>query len=73
MYRHEDVVKTTDHAKGVVKALFDHLMAVPEHLPLAWREFGDMADERVRARVISDYIAGMTDRFALNLHSQLFT
>ena len=73
MYRHENVVKTTDHAKGVVRDLFQYLMKKPETMPPEWRDFGDMGDENTRARVVSDYIAGMTDRFALHLHEQLFT
>ncbi|TNE42211.1 MAG: deoxyguanosinetriphosphate triphosphohydrolase [Alphaproteobacteria bacterium] len=73
MYRHKEVVRTTDHAKGVVKDLFEHLMECPHELPAEWRDYGDMGNEAARARVISDYIAGMTDRFALNLHAELFT
>lgn len=73
MYRHKDVVQATDRAKEVVRDMFDHLMGTPEDLPKEWHAFGDMAEESSRARVISDYIAGMTDRFALALHGRIFT
>ena len=58
-------------AKRVVRALFDVFMAEPETLPPQWRgEAG--ASEAARARAVCDYIAGMTDRYAMREHQRLF-
>lgn len=72
MYRHHDVVEMIVKAKDVVQDLFGHFMASPGSLPDEWMRLG-VDEETHRARVVSDYIAGMTDRFALALHKRLFT
>ena len=48
------------------------LFAEPELLPGDWRRRSENRDETGRARVVADYIAGMTDRYALDLHRKLF-
>ena len=45
---------------------------IPNCLPLAWRERAEQAETQARARLVADYIAGMTDRFALDEHKRLF-
>jgi dGTPase len=55
-------------ALGVVKMLFMHYLEHPEGLP---PEFAPASDEELVARV-TDYIAGMTDRFAINRYEELF-
>jgi dGTPase len=72
MYRHPSVVEMTDHAKNVVRDLFELFMQSPKELPGEWAEHGVKSDEHERARLVSDYIAGMTDRFAINLHQNHF-
>jgi len=67
MYRHERVVRIMDDAEAVVRALFGRYMATPRDVP--WNLSGD--DEE-RARQIADFIAGMTDRYALSEHGRLF-
>ncbi len=67
MYRHETVKRMRVETAQVVRALFAAFMAEPSHLPKGWRADGELA----QARMISDYIAGMTDRFALQLHKQI--
>ena len=64
MYRHDKVNQKTAQVQQVLRALFDHFMAAPLDLPEGWQEEARGSDIR-RARVIADYIAGMTDRFAL--------
>ena len=64
MYRHDKVRETIEQAQHALRALFDHFMAAPLDLPEGWQEEARGSDIR-RARVIADYIAGMTDRFAL--------
>ncbi len=65
LYRHPQVMETTDRAAVVVKDLFAHLMAHPE-------EIGEeRASTSSLPRVVADYIAGMTDRFAIREHERL--
>lgn len=72
MYRHHIVNRMTSKARRVVAQMFELLFHEPELLPTAWRARAQEKDEHGRARVIADYIAGMTDRYALELHRKLF-
>ncbi|MBL8334700.1 MAG: deoxyguanosinetriphosphate triphosphohydrolase [Rubrivivax sp.] len=65
LYRHEQVVQTTTEARRVVQDLFDAYLADPTNLP------PDHAAMPDRHRAVADYIAGMTDRFALREHQRL--
>jgi dGTPase len=47
-------------------------MADAKLLPMGWREEGLLNDESRQARQVCDFIAGMTDRYALEQHQQLF-
>ena len=69
MYRAPSVVEMRKEVTGVVKDLFPHFLDHPEMLPRRWREDIENADGKTElARIVSDYIAGMTDRFALQCH-----
>jgi len=72
MYRHPRVMHVMDQATGVVKSLFARYSADAEALPVEWREGLADTDEPARARRIADFIAGMTDRYALAEHARLF-
>jgi dGTPase len=72
MYRHFRVNRMTSKARRVVRDLFDLFVAEPECLPNDWQERTRAADARLRARLVCDYIAGMTDRYALDEHRRLF-
>jgi len=72
MYRHFLVNRMTSKARRVVKDLFSLLHAEPGCLPPEWRRLTDGAGTSKTARVVADYIAGMTDRFALDEHRRLF-
>ncbi|MEW5728278.1 MAG: deoxyguanosinetriphosphate triphosphohydrolase [Pseudomonadota bacterium] len=72
MYRHFMVNRMTSKARRVVKDLFTLLFAEPECLPPEWRRQADGKGTAKTARVVADYIAGMTDRFALDEHRRLF-
>jgi dGTPase len=72
MYRHSRVTKVMDQAADVVRALFAHYSARPRDMPAEWGEHLSGLDEAVRARHIADFIAGMTDRYALAEHARLF-
>ncbi len=71
MYRHDRVMRMTTEVKGVAKELFQHFQATPTALPEEWRDGTGSLDEKGRARLIADYIAGMTDRFAMQEHARL--
>ncbi len=72
MYRHERVGRVMRAAEGVLQDLFAHFTAHPTDLPTEWRGGVADADESTRARRIADYIAGMTDRYALIEHAKYF-
>jgi dGTPase len=72
MYRHERVMRVMADAERVVHDLFAHYMATPADLPAEWGERLDITDTSARARRIGDYIAGMTDRYALIEHAKYF-
>lgn len=72
MYRHARVMRVMDQAAGVIKNLFARYSADVEALPAEWREGLADAEEPARARRIADFIAGMTDRYALAEHARLF-
>jgi dGTPase len=72
MYRHFKVNRMLSKAKRVIAELFTLLLAEPGVLPPRWAQLCDEAGSVRTARVVSDYIAGMTDRFALQEHRRLF-
>ena len=72
MYRHGHVMHEMDHAAGVVRDLFARYSREPRDLPAEWREGLDSAAAPARVRRIADFIAGMTDRYALAEYARLF-
>ena len=72
MYRHYKLNRMTAKAKRVVGDLFDLFLHDPSCLPDEWSVLAGDANSEQTARLVADYIAGMTDRFALDEHSRLF-
>jgi len=72
MYRHYRVNRMSSKARRVVHDLFALYLAEPQCLPSEWRELAAGPDGQQTARVAADYLAGMTDRFALDEHHRLF-
>jgi dGTPase len=72
MYRHDRVMGVMDQASGVVRDLFARYSTRAGDLPAEWQDGLAGADEAARARRIADFIAGMTDRYALAEHARLF-
>jgi len=72
MYRHFKVNRMLTKAKRVVSDLFTLFLAEPGVLPTPWGQLCDAGGTARTARVVSDYIAGMTDRFALEEHRRMF-
>ena len=72
MYRAPAVVTMRKYVTQVVNDLFPLFMREPQLLPKQWRKDVEEArDQQALARIVADYIAGMTDRFALQEHSRL--
>ena len=72
MYRAPSVVKMRKEVTEAVTTLFPLFMQHPELLPKQWRKDVQKAkDDVALARIVVDYIAGMTDRFALQEHERL--
>jgi len=76
VYRHYRVVRMTSKSQRVVRDLFQALAEDPRLLPDEYRAAASILEETRglagRARAVADYIAGMTDRFALDEHRKLF-
>jgi len=73
LYRHYRVNRMTSKARRIVTELFDAFMGEPNLLPPDYQAPGsDHQDESVQARIVADYIAGMTDRYAIREHRRLF-
>ncbi|MEE9318651.1 MAG: deoxyguanosinetriphosphate triphosphohydrolase [Rhodospirillales bacterium] len=72
MYRHVRVNRMTSEARQVVRELFEIFKEEPECLPTDWRQKLDNGNGETLARVVADYIAGMTDRFAQDEHQRLY-
>ena len=71
MYRAPSVMVKREEVTGVVTDLFPLFLDQPEVLPEGWLDHVDVADKTARARSVSDYISGMTDRYALQEHARL--
>ncbi|MCW7539054.1 deoxyguanosinetriphosphate triphosphohydrolase [Aquabacterium sp. A7-Y] len=65
LYRHPQVTETTDRGKRIVRTLFAAYVSCPAEMPPDYAEASDLH------RTVADYIAGMTDRFAIREHERL--
>jgi dGTPase len=76
LYRHYRVLRMTTKAKRVVRELFGSMLEVVELMPTEHQDAARRMEARDgrpgRARAVADYIAGMTDRFAILEHGRLF-
>ncbi len=72
MYRHARVMSSMDKAKTVVEELFRALSYDPSLLPADWAAGCGQAGDTATAGIVRDYIAGMTDRFALQEYRRIF-
>ena len=72
MYRHERVMHVMREAEQIVVDLFARYQQAPSDLPSEWRDGAANQSTAARARRIGNFIAGMTDRFALTEHQRLF-
>ena len=73
MYRHYRVNRTRSQARRILAEMFQLFMAEPEVMPTEWGALAATEDLHKRARAVCDYIAGMTDRYAIEEHRKLFS
>ena len=71
LYRHEQVRSMNEETKVMVESLFGTYMKDIDQLPATFEQDADSRDKASRARVVADYIAGMTDRFAISEYERL--
>ncbi len=72
VYRHHTVNGAMSKARRIMRDLFNLMLTEPDLLPQEWRQQAETDDKTMRARVICDYVAGMTDRFAMEEYRRLF-
>jgi len=72
IYRHDEVMRVRTEADRIVRELFDAYYDDPRAMPEGWREGLDRAEAAVKARHVSDFLAGMTDTYAVKEYVRLF-
>ena len=72
MYRHEKVNVMTNKARNTVRDLFGFFRKQPEYLPSDWRRKLEGAGLEPTVQVVADYIAGMTDRYAITQCARIY-
>ena len=73
VYRHPRVMRVMTDAEAIVRDLFARYLAKPAEMRGPWRTAAEtVADEAARAAVVADFVAGMTDRYAIKEHRRLF-
>ncbi len=72
VYRHERVMRVMADAESIVRDLFERYRRDDAALPEQWREAAGRLDDQMRPRLIADFVAGMTDRYAIAEHRRLF-
>lgn len=70
LYQHEQVRAMNERTKEIIGFLFERYMADPALMPIGFAK-SDRSDDTIKARVVANYIAGMTDRFAIVEHERL--
>lgn len=71
VYHNEKVKKHEDlhRVETIISSLYDYYLDYPQFLP---KEKQELIDEYGVAEIVKDYVAGMTDRFALNIYNEIF-
>jgi len=71
LYTHEKKLEMTHRAQAIVRDLFDAYQEDVTRMPAEFATGAEGGDAAARARIVADYIAGMTDRFAITAHEAL--
>ncbi|WPX96909.1 dGTP triphosphohydrolase [Candidatus Bandiella euplotis] len=72
VYRNFPINRVNYKACKIIQDLFTYFMNYPVNLPQDWQQKTDLKNEANLATIITDYIAGMTDRFAVDEHRRVF-
>lgn len=72
LYRSPAVAEVMNKAEALVTALFERYREQPDSLPEAWQKGFESGSEERKVRLIADFLAGMTDRFAASEYQRLF-
>jgi dGTPase len=72
MYRHPEIAGIWERARDVISRLFPVYFESPDKMSQEWAALASPLQDAERAAVVADYIAGMTDRFALHERQRLF-
>ena len=72
VYRHPRVMAVMAAAETIVRDLFERFVHEPGEMPESWRASAERDGQAARAAVVADFVAGMTDRYALKEHRRLF-
>ncbi|MEW5962099.1 MAG: deoxyguanosinetriphosphate triphosphohydrolase [Pseudomonadota bacterium] len=72
VYRHPRINKVMASAEATVARLFERYLAEPVVMPAAWHSAAAGLSERRLARLVGDFVSGMTDRYAIAEHARLF-
>ncbi|MDH3338161.1 MAG: deoxyguanosinetriphosphate triphosphohydrolase [Gammaproteobacteria bacterium] len=71
LYSHEQKLEMTRRAQTIIRELFELYASDVQNMPTEFAERAAREDEADRARIIADYVAGMTDRYAISEHRRL--
>lgn len=72
VYKNYQVNRITHKTQTVIRDLFNHFMNNPKILPKSWQEDCNLNSEILLSEIVTNYIAGMTDRFAIIEHKKIF-
>lgn len=76
MYKHFTVNRIMVKVERIIPELFNifmkHYKLLPDHWQIRVEEAGGLIDNVAQARIVCDYIAGMTDRYAIREHEKIF-
>lgn len=72
MYHNHNVLIMTKKGMIILEKIFNFYMENPDCLPNAWQEKLDLNSDSAKANRIADFIAGMTDRYAIKMHNKIF-
>ena len=73
MYKHYKVNRMRSQARRILDELFNEFFSEPGTLPPPWRRMAEIVEGSPRARIVCDYIAGMTDNYAIDEHRRIFS
>lgn len=73
VYKHNKITVMTLKCQKIIQELFKIYMDNIDLLPFNWKELINTEDKKSRANVVADYIAGMTDRFAIQEYQDLYS